>query len=119
MTVRVATFILAAVFAASGIAKLLSLEFELEAFARWGYPVAFMYVTGALELAGATGLLIRRLSALAALCLSALMLGALATHAMHGEWPMFVVALLITSLAAWRAWVERAELKALVMRKSS
>ena len=119
MTLRVVTYILAAVFAASGIAKLLSLEFELEAFARWGYPISLMYVTGTLELAGAIGLLIRRLSALAALCLAALMLGALATHAMHAEWPMFVAALLIASLAAWRGWAGRAELKSLVMRQSS
>lgn len=113
MAIRILCFILAAIFAASGIAKLASLPFEVEAFARWGYPPAFMYFTGALEVAGAVGLLVPRLSAAASLCLSGLMIGATATHAAHSEWPMLVVASIIMAAAAWRAWRGHAEIRSL------
>lgn len=104
MTIRSITFLLAVVFAASGGAKLASLPFEVEAFARWGYSPAFMYLTGVLEVAGAIGLLLPRLSALSSLCLSGLMVGAIATHAIHSEWPMFAIASTIMAAAAWRGW---------------
>jgi uncharacterized membrane protein YphA (DoxX/SURF4 family) len=116
MSLRIVSILLALVFAASGVAKLVSLPFEVEAFARWGYPPAFMYLTGVLELAGAVGLLLRPLAALAAFCLAGLMLGALGTHVLHGEWPMFALALVIASLCAWRGWVGRRELRALFRR---
>ena len=106
---RTLAIFLALVFVLSGLAKLLALPFETEAFARWGYPLWFMYFTGLLEVAGAVGLLLPRLSALASGCLAALMLGAVATHAVHAEWPMFAVASAILILAAWRGWKGRAE----------
>lgn len=111
--VRILSVVLAVIFAASGIAKLLSLSFEVEAFTRWGYSLSFMYFTGALELAGAVGLMIPRLSALAAFCLAGLMVGAVATHVMHAEWPMLAVALIIATLAVWRGWVGRYEIRTL------
>lgn len=116
MNVRTISFLLAAIFAVSGIAKLAALPFEVEAFARWGYPPAFMYVTGVLEVAGAIGLLIRALSALASVCLLGLMLGAVATHAMHSEWLMLAVALTIAALAAWRGWAGRGDITRLFSR---
>jgi uncharacterized membrane protein YphA (DoxX/SURF4 family) len=107
MKLRLLGYLLALVFAASGGAKLLSLQFEIEAFASWGYPLEFMYLTGALEVAGAVGLLVPRLSALAALCLAALMVGAVGTHALHGEWAMMLVALCILLAAFWLGWRRR------------
>jgi uncharacterized membrane protein YphA (DoxX/SURF4 family) len=104
MSQRILTWLLALVFFASGGAKLAALEFETEAFARWGYPPWFMYLTGVLEVAGAIGLLLPRLATLAAACLAALMIGAVATHAMHAEWPMLGIASLILAACAWRAW---------------
>lgn len=109
---RVLCYLLALVFALSGGAKLLALPFETEAFARWGYPLEFMYLTGALELAGAVGLLLRRLSAFAALGLAMLMLGAVGTHLLHGEWLMAGVAtgiLLAAAWCVWRAWRHRSD----------
>ena len=73
-----------------------------------------MTLVGALEVAGAAGLLVPRLSALASACLSALMLGAIGTHLVHAEWPMLAIATGIASLAAWRGWVGRREIHALV-----
>ena len=107
MKPRLLGYLLALVFAASGGAKLLSLQFEIEAFARWGYPLEFMYLTGALEVAGALGLLVPRLSSLAALCLAALMVGAVGTHLLHGEWAMMLVALCILLPAFWLGWRRR------------
>lgn len=104
MAVRLVTWLLVAVFAASGLAKLLALDFEVEAFARWGYPPWFMTLTGVLELAGVAGLLVRRVAPLAAACLAALMLGAIATHLVHAEWAMAAIASAIAALAAWRGW---------------
>ena len=118
MKTRIAVYTLALVFAASGIAKLLSLPFEVEAFARWGYPPYFMYLTGVLEVAGAIGLLVRRVSALAALCLAGLMLGAIAPHLVHREWAMLVLASGIAALAAWRGWSGRGEIRSLPGRRS-
>lgn len=114
MTSRILAFLLALVFVASGGAKLLALPFETEAFARWGYPLWFMYATGALEVAGAVGLVLPRLSALAALCLAALMLGAVGTHVLHGEWVMAAVALGILLAAFWHGWRRRSDLRRLL-----
>ncbi len=107
---RIASWMIAAVFLASGAAKLAALEFELEAFARWGYPLWFMYLTGTLEVLGALGMLVRRIAPLAAACLGALMIGAVSTHIANAEWPMTGVAGVILVLCVWRAWRGRAEL---------
>lgn len=119
MSVRISSYVLALVFAASGGAKLVALPFEVDAFSRWGYQPAFMYFTGVLEVAGAIGLLVPRLSALASLCLAGFMLGAIGTHLIHGEWPMSVVASAIASLAAWRGWSGRGEIRRLFVRSPS
>ena len=93
-------------------------SFEVAAFARWGYPPLFMTFTGVLEVAGAIGLLLPRLSALASACLLGLMLGAIGTHILHQEWPMLALAMAITALAAWRAYLGRAEIRQLWARSS-
>ena len=114
MTTRILNYMLAFIFFASGAAKLLSLPFELEAFVRWGYPIEFMYFIGVAECLGAIGLLIPRLSSFAALCLTALMLGAIATHLVHQEWPMLAVASAIALATCWRAWTGRSEIRQLL-----
>lgn len=114
MAMKLLCWMLALVFLASGGAKLAALPFELEAFARWGYPRWFMYVTGALEVSGALGLLVPRLSALAGACLAALMVGAVVTHALFAEWPMLLVAATIMLLSAYRGWAGRAQVLALL-----
>ena len=110
---RILPYGLAVIFLLSGGAKLAGLDFEVRAFERWGYPPAFMYLTGALEVAGAIGLLIPPLSALAGACLALLMIGAVGTHIAFAEWPMMFVAGAILLAAAARAWAGRREIKAL------
>jgi uncharacterized membrane protein YphA (DoxX/SURF4 family) len=112
MTTRLINALLSAIFLASGAAKLASLEFEVTAFERWGYPMAFMFLIGALEVAGGVGLLLRRWSALAAAALTPLMWGAMGTHLIHQEWPMLAVASAIMALSARQAWLARASLAA-------
>lgn len=110
--IRIATAVLALIFLASGGAKLLQLEFETAAFARWGYPTWFMLSSGALEVAGALGLLAgllrgpnaSALHRLAAAGLALLMLGAIATHLRFAEWPMAAVASAICAGCACLAW---------------
>lgn len=114
MKIKALTLLLSLIFLASGGAKLAGLEFEIAAFERWGYPLWFMYFTGAVEVAGGIGLLIRRLSALAAAGLAAMMIGAVATHVIHAEWGMLVAATIILALSAARAWQGRDEIIALL-----
>jgi putative oxidoreductase len=109
-----ARILIALIFLASGTAKLIPLEFEVVAFARWGYPMWFMTLTGVLEVAGGIGVLVPRLSVLSCFALSGLMLGALGTHLANAEWPMAVAATAILSLSAWSAWVRRDELRRLI-----
>jgi putative oxidoreductase len=100
-------YILAAIFILSGSAKLLGLDFEIEAFQRWQLPLTFMYIVGLLEVAGGAALVANILKKYAALGLSLLMIGALVTHFQHNEWPMFAIAgsILIASCAnAFSIW---------------
>ena len=111
MKIKMITDLLALIFFLSGGAKLLGLEFELEAFGRWGYPLWFMYLTGVIEVAGAVALMIPRLSSVAALGLSGVMVGAVATHLMHSEWMMLVIASVILLIAVWRACAGRIDIR--------
>lgn len=95
---------LAVIFLLSGAAKLAGLDFEIQAFQRWGYPIWFMYLVGVIEVSGAAVLMIKQLRALAAAGLSLFMTGAIVTHVLHAEWPMMMLALTIMLFAGWVAW---------------
>lgn len=97
-------------FLLSGLSKLLGLDFEVAAFERWGYAPGFMYAVGVLEVAGGTGLWVRHLSAFVSLCLSGMMLGAMGTHVMFGEWIMLLVASLVFLFTAHYTWRWREQL---------
>ena len=70
-----------------------------ERFVHWGYPANFHYVVGVLEILGGLGVLIPQWRRPAAAILVALMLGALGTHAVHGEFPRFIPPLVLGGLA--------------------
>lgn len=91
-------------FFLSGIAKLAGLEFEIQAFERWGYPLWFMYLVGFIEVSGAVMLLFKQLRALAAAGLALFMIGPVVTHVLHAEWGMMMVALALMLFSAWIAW---------------
>jgi len=101
---KLLAYLLALVFLLSGATKMAGMEFEIQAFEHWGYPTWFMYLSGVVEIAGAIGLLIPRISALTAACLALFMSGAVGTHLIHSEWLMSYIAASIMVAAGLRAW---------------
>jgi len=76
-------------------------------FERWGYPDHFYLVVGVIEVAAGLALLVPRLASSASLVLIVIMIGAGATHVMHGETrrlPQIVVMLLLLSVVAYGRW---------------
>ncbi|EGR0793188.1 DoxX family protein [Vibrio cholerae] len=116
MKIHILSAVLSLIFLASGVAKLASLEFEMAAFARWGYALWFMYVIGLLEVMGGIGLLLQRLAGLSCIGLALLMIGALATHLQHAEWGMLLVANILLLLTLVRVWQERVQLRTYLNR---
>jgi len=103
---KLLTSLITLIFVASGSAKLLGLEFELDAFERWGYPIGFMYLTGVIEVAGGLVIWVKHFRLITSIGLSCVMIGAIATHLVNSEWPMLVIAsaiLLLTLFSTWRA----------------
>ncbi|THV33669.1 DoxX family protein [Glycomyces buryatensis] len=90
---------------ASGAPKLFGVEAAAEGFELIGAGVWFMYFIGVVEIAGGIGLLIPRLSGLAAIGLCLVMVGAAYTNAfiVDGYWPVATPLILLVPLAviAW------------------
>jgi len=84
ITLWIASFLLAAVFLAAGMAKFVS-PVVREYFVHWGYPGWFPVVVGVLEIVCGALLLVPRLSWRAALVLGMITLGATVTLWWHGE----------------------------------
>lgn len=88
-------------FAAAGIGKLMGTPMMHKSFADLGLPGWFGYFIGACELAGAIGLLIRRLASLAAGGLIIILAGALYYHANFPPLSAGVPALLLLILCIY------------------
>ena len=86
-------------------------KFDDIGFGQW-----LRYLTGALEIAGAIGLLIPRLSGLAALGLAGVMVGAVATELFLLENGDAVPPLMLLVLCALVAWLRRDTVSALRTR---
>ena len=86
-------------FAVAGIAKLMGVP-ELHAtFAKIGMPAWFGYFIGACEVAGAIGVYLRKLSALAAAGLAIIMIGAVGYHVTYDPLEKAVPALVLLIIA--------------------
>lgn len=98
--------LLAFQFVVGGFLKLSGDAAMVDMFATIGVGQWFRYAVGLLEIAGAVGLLIPRLSGLAALGLVGLMVGAAATNVLIlGTSPWLPIGFLIVSaLLAWGRW---------------
>jgi putative oxidoreductase len=98
--------LLALMFTMAGFAKVSGSPAIVEMFATIGIGQWLRYVVGALEIAGAVGVLIPRLSGLAALGLIGLMAGATLTNVLVlSASPLLPVALmLVSALIAWDRW---------------
>lgn len=90
-------------FLLQGVAKLTGAAVAVAVFDEIGAGDWFRYLIGALELAGAVALLVPRLSGVAALAFTGLMLGAVATHLfVLGDSPALpAVLLVLTAVLAW------------------
>jgi putative oxidoreductase len=98
---RVLTGLLALTFVITGIGKLASMAPSPANFTRWGFSMGFMYVIGAIEVAGGVALLVPRLSPFAALLLAGTMFGAIRTglvyrEPLHIALPAALLVLLVT-----------------------
>ncbi|MFD4137940.1 DoxX family protein [Streptomyces sp. NPDC058572] len=118
LAVRALQIVLALFFAvASAAPKLVAHSSAAESFDRIGYGDWYMYLVGALELAGAIALVIPVLSGLSALALMGLMVGAFLTQVVVFDGQYAVTPVVFFVLLAVVARVRRrrtAELFALV-----
>lgn len=97
---------LAVQFAGAGFVKLAGAPEMVDMFATVGAGPWLRFAVGTLELAGALGLLIPRLSGLAALGLTALMVGAIATNLLVlGASPVLPIAFgVVAAMVARGRW---------------
>ena len=96
--------LLTVVFLVAAGMKFAAVPFEVEGFTRFGYPLWFMYVVGALQLLGAVLLWIRGCVGLGAGLLAVLMVGAVGSHLLAGDpalmpLPAFVLLILLGGVA--------------------
>lgn len=98
--------LLALLFAMAGFVKVIGDPAMVEMFVTIGVGQWFRYVVGALEIAGAVGVLVPRFSGLAALGLVCVMVGATLTNLfVLGASPLPTIVLLVVSaLVAWGRW---------------
>jgi putative oxidoreductase len=102
--------VLALMFAMAGLAKVGGDPAMVEMFVTIGIGQWFRYAVGALEIAGAVGVLVPRLSALAALGLVCLMVGATLTNLfVLGASPLLPLVLLLVSVLVARGRRARSE----------
>ena len=97
--------LLALAFLASGVPKLLMIEVWARKFAQWGYPVWFLLLIGALEVGGATLLLIPRWTRYGVLLLGVVMVGAMYTHVSNGEGLQVLRPLIVGAALGVLAWL--------------
>ncbi|SMG17556.1 DoxX family protein [Paraburkholderia susongensis] len=101
---------LAAFFVVGGLSNILAPRSIIEEYLKWGYPHWFHFVTGSLELTTAV-LLAREQTRLWGSALGcAVMLAALATVTLHGEYVHGVAPLVAATLSivvGWIAWRKR------------
>jgi uncharacterized membrane protein YphA (DoxX/SURF4 family) len=87
MLVKVLTWVLALVFVAGGIPKLVGLDSVAAEFVRFGYSTAFRLLIGVLEVTGGLMLLVPRLALYGAGVLLVIMVGAAWTLVRVGDAP--------------------------------
>ncbi|MGW7266530.1 DoxX family protein [Streptomyces sp. NPDC054842] len=105
---------------ASALPKLIAHPSAAEGFDKLGWGSPGMYTIGVLELAGGVALLVPLLSSVAAVSLSALMVGAFIVNvtAIHGPYPATPLILMLPlALIAWARRSHNAELVRVVRRR--
>jgi len=95
----VLTVLLAALFAFAGFTKVSGAVEVASAFMKFGYPVWFSYIIGAIEIGCALLLFAPRVAAYAAGLLILVMFGAIVSHLRAGESPLTPVIVLVLLIA--------------------
>jgi uncharacterized membrane protein YphA (DoxX/SURF4 family) len=86
--------------ALAGVTKFTSSDMWTEMFTGWGYPAAFAYVIGALEVAGALAFFVPRFATYAGSLIALIMGGAVVTIVVHqADMPLLVPAVNLTVFA--------------------
>jgi putative oxidoreductase len=110
LSVWIAIILVALYIGAGGIAKLAGVPYVHSSFPKLGLPPWFGYFIGVCEVPGPIALFIRPLSALAALGLGIIMIGATYYHAAYTPvlqaLPAFVL-LLLCCYIVWKRWPRR------------
>ncbi len=99
--------VVAGLFTAAGLSKLMNPERHVESFVGWGYPPWFMYLTGFFEVGGGLMALVPRTRIYGVLLLSVTMVGAFLTHITAGEFtaaPVPLVFLALVGTLGWLSW---------------
>ena len=110
------SLVLAAIYIMFGAGKFTDPATWNAKFENWGVPLWFVPVSGALEIAGAIGLLIPVVRGVAGLALALFMVGAVGTHVLHAEFVMIFVAGAILIGSAVIGWVRLPETRAFLKR---
>jgi putative oxidoreductase len=97
-TMSVIATVLGLMMAVSGVTKLVGESHQVAMFAMVGLPNWFLALVGTFEVIGGILLLVPATTPVGSLILSTIMVGALWTHAAHGEWiKLLPVSVLLTS----------------------
>ena len=100
------TILLAVLMVGPGSQKFMGPTWE-RMFRAWGYPDGFYLVIGAVEVVAGIGLLIPRVASYCAIVLAIVMVGASATHIVHGDRNgvgelVFAALLALIAVIRWR-----------------
>lgn len=106
----VATVLPAAMFLFAGGNKLAATPQMREGFVNFGFPLWFLYVTGAIEVGSAVLLLIPRTAVFGSVLLVCTMIGAVLTHLKIGDYAHLGVPLVLLALVAIVGYARRAPL---------
>jgi hypothetical protein len=113
---QVLPLVLAAFFVVGSLSNLLAPGSIYEEYLKWGYPRWFHFVTGAFELTAAILLFRARTRVLGSALGCTVMLAALATVIIHGEYGHAVpplVAATLSLVVGWLSWCKRVALPAM------
>lgn len=96
----IALVVLAGVFVMTGYNKVSGAELMIQTFESFSYPTWTMYLLGAVELLSAVGLLIPLTRTLASGVLTFILIGALGSHLIYGQYSAipFPAVLLVANL---------------------
>ena len=98
-------------FILAGQAKFTRAEVWQRQFREWGYPDHVYLIIGGLELLGAVLIFFPKLASKAAIGLGVIMIGAVVTHGIYGEWSRVMVTLILAALLFVVFWLRRSAIK--------